>query len=133
MSTIKSILEELSEDSRIYNEESPVADEFEKESLRERKLSNDLIREKLDNRKQDREQRKEYSDKIFEFLCVFLFFVGLIVFMSGFESCHFKLSDNVLMALLTTASANVISIFVIVVRYLFNVPPDGKKRKETDK
>lgn len=49
------------------------------------------------------------------------------MFMSGFGSCSFKLSDNVLIALLTTSSANVISIFVIVVRYLFNVPLSNEK------
>ena len=129
-SDIGSILRKLNEDSEIPLEEKSVSDEFKLEDLRERKLSNDLRSEDLDNKRQDREQRRKYSDKIFWFLCVFLFFVGLIVLLSGFESCGFKLSDGVLIALLTTSSANVISIFVIVVHYLFNVPANSEKQQK---
>lgn len=95
------------------------------ERVKEMQLSNSLKAEELKSKEQDRQQRKEFADKIFSMLSLFLFFVCLILFFAGTKSVEvkpypdFELSDNVLIALLTTASANVIGIFVVVVRYLF--------------
>ncbi|MRX93432.1 hypothetical protein [Parabacteroides goldsteinii] len=104
-----------------------------KEKIYELHLSNRLKAEELESKSQDRLQRKEYADKIFMLLCFFLVFVGVFLFIAGLEmspdgqECHFKLSDNVLITLLTTASANVIGIFILVARYLFNVPNTNEK------
>ena len=53
-----------------------------------------------------------------------MFFVFLILFLSGTETTNFNLSDNVLITLLGTTTANVIGILIIVVTYLFS-----RKRK----
>jgi polyferredoxin len=75
---------------------------------------------KLDikSRKQDISMRKEYAWLIFRFVCYYMFFVFLILFLSGSPSL-FKMSDSVLITLLGTTTATVISLFAIVVNYLF--------------
>lgn len=45
---------------------------------------------------------------------------SLIIFGCGSYHTHFGLSDDVLITLITTTTANVIGIFVFVVKYLFN-------------
>lgn len=72
------------------------------------------------DREQDREQRRIFADKIFSLLCVYLLVVGLIVIGCGNQNGAFHLSDSVLVVLITTTTANVIGIFILVVKYLFN-------------
>lgn len=43
-----------------------------------------------------------------------------MLFLSGSEDSRFSLSDNVIITLLGTTTANVIGILVIVVTYLFS-------------
>jgi hypothetical protein len=76
-----------------------------------------LRQEELESNIQDRKERKKYADKIFWFLLSFMAITLTAVFISIYK--FDKLSDTVLVTLLTTTSANVISIFAIVVRYLF--------------
>lgn len=75
-------------------------------------------KEDLEGRKQDRKQRGEYANKIFVLLCVYLALVLLALFFSGFGLTN--TTDKVLMVLVTTATANVIGIFVFVAKYLFH-------------
>lgn len=86
------------------------------------RTANDLKKEELKSKIQDREQRKEFAKKIFIFLCIYLFVVFSTVICSAVESdcMKFTLSDNVLITLLTTTTANMIGIFILVVKYLFN-------------
>lgn len=79
-----------------------------------------LKEEEVYNSRQNRQQRKEYADNIFTFLCAYMLFVFLIIFGCGSYHTHFGLSDDVLITLITTTTANVIGIFVFVVKYLFN-------------
>lgn len=67
---------------------------------------------------QDIEMRKEYASLIFKFVSYYMFFVFLLLFLSGTPS-SFKMSDAVLITLLGTTTATVISLFVIVANYLF--------------
>lgn len=129
--SLMELLAESSADISVFDEERTAAELRISKSQQEingLELQNRLRAEELESRRQDREQRKEYADKIFCFLCFFIVFVGIFVFIAGLElskdatECHFRLSENVLIALLTTTSANVIGIFVFVVKYLFNVP-----------
>lgn len=82
-----------------------------------------LKEEEVYDRQQNRLQRKEYADNIFAFLCVYMLFVFLILIGCGSYHAHFGLSDTVLITLITTTTANVIGIFVFVVKYLFNTKP----------
>lgn len=79
-------------------------------------------REDLVGTKQDREQRKEYAQRIFQLLCYYLVIVAFFIFLSGTESTKFYLSDSVVITLLGTTTANVIALFAIVPKYLFHKP-----------
>lgn len=76
-------------------------------------------REDLENKKQNRNQRKSYGNKLFVFLCVYMGLVFLVLLLCGFSLFGFTLSDTVLIALITTTTANVVGIFAFVVHYLF--------------
>jgi hypothetical protein len=80
----------------------------------------DLRKEFLIGNKQDREERKRFSDNIFKLLSIFLGITIVIVMLAGFHRyIDFELSDTILIALLTTTTANVIGIFLFVVKYIF--------------
>ena len=76
-----------------------------------------LANEHLEDYKQDRLMRKEYADKIFKLLCFYMSIVGVLVLLLGFSFCEIlRYSDSVLISIITTMTANVIGIFIIVVR-----------------
>lgn len=76
------------------------------------------LQEELEGRKQDRKQRGGYANKIFILLCSYLGLGLIILILIGFGAM--TLSDSVIIALLTTSTANVIGIFVFVAKYLFH-------------
>lgn len=107
--------------SKDHREHSEAAD-------REKKL----VDEKLKGLEQDREQRKEFSHKIYALVCIWLGLLIFILCMSAWgihfyplPSKEFFLSDNVLIALITGTSANIIGLMAIVILYLF--PKSGNK------
>ncbi|MDR3189274.1 MAG: hypothetical protein LBT94_08865 [Prevotellaceae bacterium] len=75
-------------------------------------------KEELEGSKQDRMERKRYALYIFWLLAAFLFVTLSIVVLSGV--CVLALSEAVIITLLATTTADVIGIFIFVVRYLFN-------------
>lgn len=75
--------------------------------------------EEYKGKRQDREQRKDFAERIFSFLIWYMVVVGVILFLSGITVNHFYLSDTVLVTLLGTTTANVIGIFIVVAKYLF--------------
>lgn len=90
------------------------------------RVANKLKWEELECRKQDREQRKRYANYIFGFLCTYMILVFIVLILSGYCDIRFSLSDSVIIALITTTTANIIGIFIFVVRYLFKSPEDKK-------
>lgn len=92
-------------------------------------IENKLKAEELKQREQDREQRKIYALRSLWFLIGYMIFVFIILLLSGFKLCGFTLSDGVLIATVTTTTANVIGIFAFVMMYLFNVKMNTSKRK----
>jgi|GEM_PF-1886702 len=82
-------------------------------------MSLKLQEEHLKGQRQDREERKAFSGKIFIFLCAFIVITMFILYHSGDEKTYFRLSDQILTVLLTTTTINVIGIFLFVARYLF--------------
>jgi hypothetical protein len=70
------------------------------------------------SKKQDREQRKQFSFWIFVFVCVYMVLALIILILSGCEVLEF--SNGVIVALLTTTTANVIGLFAVVAKYLFH-------------
>ena len=87
--------------------------------LRKRILENEMLAGYNLGDTQDRQQRKEFAYLIFKFVCYYMFFVSLLLFLCGSPG-HFHLSDSVIITLLGTTTANVIGILIIVVTYLFN-------------
>ena len=84
------------------------------EGLSKESLELLLRNEDLNDKRQDRELRKSYAQKIFISVCVFVSIVLLIVVLNYF-------------VFLTTTTADVLGLFVIVTRYLF--PNKGGKDK----
>lgn len=73
---------------------------------------------------QKSDMRSVFAQNIFTLVCIYLVVVGFFLWQSGMTFRDFKLSDKVLITLLTTTSANIISLLVFVVKYLF---PEDKK------
>lgn len=120
---LKDLFEKIAESS----DKSEIKDE-EYKSIERRKLEAETRRLELENQSlegdnigdsQDRNQRKEFAERIFSFVCLYMFAVFLILFLCGSPG-RFSLSDTVLVTLLGTTTANVIGILIIVVTYLFS-------------
>lgn len=75
------------------------------------------LQEDLNGKKQDREQRGKFAGRIFNLMCCYLGAVMIIVILKGAKVL--ALSDSVVNVLLTTTTANIIGIFMIVAKYLF--------------
>ena len=99
-----------------------------REEVKTMTVANKIRNEELENRRQDRAQRKVYADNLFTFLCFYMILVFFILYKSGSLYNSFELSDSVIIALITTTTANIIGIFAFVVRYLFKNPDDKNNR-----
>lgn len=99
-----------------------------REEVKTMTVANKIRNEELENRRQDRAQRKVYADNLFTFLCFYMILVFFILYKSGSLYNSFELSDSVIIALITTTTANIIGIFAFVVRYLFKTPDDKNNR-----
>ena len=99
-----------------------------REEVKTMTVANEIRNEELENRRQDRAQRKVYADNLFTFLCFYMILVFFILYKSGSLYNSFELSDSVIIALITTTTANIIGIFAFVVRYLFKTPDDKNNR-----
>ena len=113
-------LETLRKDGRIILED-PDTEEKETSTLEYNKQITEYNRlnEEVESIKQDRKERKIYASKTFDFLCVYMMCVGLLLFMSGSTTASFQLSDSVLIVILGTTTTNVLGIFYFVANYLF--------------
>lgn len=100
-----------------------VEERIRKEELRKLELQNESLEGENKGDAQDREQRKDFADRIFSFVCNYMIFVCIVLFLKAITP-QFYLSDNVIITLLGTTTANVIGILIIVVTYLFS-----RKRK----
>lgn len=89
------------------------------ERVRREQLENEALEGKNKSDDQDREQRKDFAERIFTFVSLYMVAVFAILILSG-GFTNFHLSDRVLVTLLRTTTANVIGILLIVVTYLFS-------------
>ena len=75
----------------------------------------------------DLKQRKEYANKIFYLIVVWLVVLLIILLLQGFQgfgkAVGFSLSDSVLLAFIGGTTINVLGIFVIVAKYIFRISP----------
>jgi hypothetical protein len=79
---------------------------------------NELKKLEVQSKAQDIAMRKEYADKTYLFVCIYMCFVFFIIFLACSPST-FQMSDGVLITLLGTTTVNVIGLFAIVMNYLF--------------
>lgn len=118
---LKENLSNISKDNDVPEVKySEYRDEYQTELVREIKLRNDALEEINKSNTQDRGQRKDFAERIYSFASIYMLGVFIILFISGTETTNFYLSDNVLITLLGTTTANVIGMFAIVVTYLFS-------------
>lgn len=90
-------------------------------------LQNNELRklgEELKDLRQDRDERKSYASKLYWLVLVWLVIILSIIIFQGLHflpgtGLIFKLSDLVLITLITTTTANIAAFFLVVVRYLF--------------
>lgn len=73
----------------------------------------------LKESQQNTELRKIYISRNFFLTCIWLTIVLIIILCQGFGVLHFNLHDSVLITLLSTTTANIIGVLVIVITYLF--------------
>ena len=83
-------------------------------------IETELKREHLTNQTQNRGLRLKYSTKIFYLSISYLLYVGIVLL---FNKQLFNISDSVLITLLGSTTATVISLFIIVAKYIF--PTNG--------
>ena len=110
-----------SEDTSSVNDHKydAIEEDIRKQELRSLELENAAREGENAGDDQDRQQRKEFADKIFDFVRNYMLFVCVVLFLKGITS-QFYLSDAVIITLLGTTTANVIGILIIVVTYLFS-------------
>lgn len=87
-----------------------------KESLEKSLIASQKIKNK--GYSQDIDMRREYADKTYLFVCIYMCFVFFLIFLACSPST-FQMSDTVLITLLGTTTINVIGLFAIVMNYLF--------------
>lgn len=85
-----------------------------------KKIHLEFLEIEIENRKQDKGMRSEYANKIFVLVCVYLVVVGALLIESGRTFNDFYLSENILITLLGTTTANVLILLYFVAKYLFS-------------
>jgi hypothetical protein len=85
-------------------------DEMKAENIRSQRLQNDIV-------EQDKNERKDYANVLFTLTTIWLFLVlGIFVSVGRGVLVY---SDSVIITLLTTTTANVLGLVIIVANYLF--------------
>lgn len=105
----KSITEELNE---VYS-----AEILKSEAENSQTIKAKFDYERLKSKIQDREERKKFATRIFWVIIAYIAIVFVVLFFCGYSCMHF--SDAVLITLLSTTTANVLSLLAIVFNYLF--------------
>lgn len=117
-------LKKVSEASDSSNVSEKKYDDIEgrikEQELIKLQYENDARKVENESETQNKQQRKDFAERIYSFAAIYMLGVFLLLFLSGTETINFKLSDNVLITLLGTTTANVIGILIIVVTYLFS-------------
>lgn len=94
-----------------------------------------VLRQELKETRENQELRKEYTNRLYRLICIWLIFCGFLLVMCaiwgwGPGAC-FYLSDKVLITVVTTTTLNVLALFGIVAKWMFPTNradrPRGKK------
>jgi len=93
-------------------------DATEESKCERERISNELLKEQLAGKKQDREERKKFGTHVFRLIVGYLIAVFLLLVLAGFGTL--SISEGVQLTLLGTFSANVLGLFWMVMNYLFS-------------
>ena len=94
MSDIKKVLDEIPSiktDASVDVDKgyTDVHIELAKEQLREARLKNEALEEENRGDSQDRDQRKDFAERIYSFAAIYMFGVFVILFLSGTQTTNF--------------------------------------------
>lgn len=95
------------------------SEEKEELSHRSKKGAEELDLQDVKDREQNRNERQKYASRIFWMIVVWLFAVSVLIVMQGLENC-FSLQENTILAILGGTTLNVLGLFTLVIRYLFD-------------
>ncbi|MEK6324322.1 MAG: hypothetical protein AABN33_22005 [Acidobacteriota bacterium] len=90
-------------------------------------------RQKLSEQHEVHETRLGYVPKLFWLIVGWLVVTTAFLTLTGFNWHDFKLSDKVLIALITSTTANVLGLFYVVAKWLYPAPLSKKRRTKKDK
>lgn len=93
---------------------------LDEEDKRINRLRNDRYSDENEHWKKIYELRAQYIPYLFFMVVGWLIFAAVTVLLTGLELL--KISDAVLIALITTTTATVLGIFIIVAKWLFPSP-----------
>lgn len=136
MANLKALLSQLESSANDNNEEKERSTFFNDTDINALKsqaeldaltIENKLRSEELANRQQDRLQRKQYGLYSLWFLVAYMAVVFFIIIAEGFGLWCFHLEYGIMIALITTMTANVIGIFAFVMKYLFSKKENERK------
>lgn len=97
-----------------------VKQEIEQQDVDQRKLAIEIAQQQLKEDRDNHALRTAYADRIFNLVVAWLICVIAAVFFSGAEGIKFELPNNVLIAFIVTTTLNIIGLFAIVAKWLFN-------------
>ena len=100
------------------NEEKKELQEGKIHELEKQALELQLLKAQIRKFEDDNTGRREFSRSIFTVTVIWMFLVFMVVIQCANGKWH--LPEAVLIALITTTTANVIGMFIIVANYLFN-------------
>ena len=112
------------EDQLIHFEQTDLSevrtdrDATEESKYERERIGNDMLKEQLEGKKQDREERKKFGRHVFWLIVGYLTAIFVLLVLVGF-GCM-SMSDSVQLTLLGTFSANVLGLFWMVMNYLFS-------------
>lgn len=85
------------------------------------------LQQELQEAQDTHKTRLKYVSRIFWLVCGWLVCVAFAVFFAGWSFKAFNLSDQVLIAFITSTTINVVGLFVVVAKWLF---PNGNGNKK---
>lgn len=103
--------------------EKELDNELKSEQIKTWRLYNETLRINSD-------ERKKYAGYIFKLTCIWAGLIFIIIFLQGLG--YTKISDKVVITLITSTTINFFGFFLLVTKYLFNSNEhvlDNRKRE----
>jgi len=92
----------------------------------------DSLKQRLQESIDTHKLRLNYANKVFLLVLFWLLCVITSVFLAGIKPLGFVLSDNVLIAFITSTTLNVVGLFAIVAKWMFPQNGISSRDKKAD-